>query len=332
MARPDRRDVLGAAAAALAAGAWPARAQRPDGPAPWPAGPLRIVVPFPPGGSVDSLARALQPALSARLGVPVVIDNRGGASGALGALAVARAAPDGQTFLFVFDSFALHEALVPNLGFDPGRDLAPVLLLATAPMLVTTPAGRPWRDLAAVAAEARARPEALTYGTIGNGSLAHLTTEWAQGVGGFRLSHVPYRGGGPLAVAALAGEVDLPVATRAALAAPLDAGALRVLAQTGAARSPRFPDAPTLAEAGLPGIAAAAFWGALAPAATPAPVRGAFAAALAATMAEPAVRARLEGALGLEVDGRAGPEFGAFLDGQRATWGRLVRERGIRAD
>src|SRR3954447_1334707 len=160
-----RRQVI--AAATLLAPPGLARGQS------WSSGPIRIIAPFPPGGSVDTIARLLVPALQASLGVPVVIENRSGAAGALGTATAARAVPDGQTWVLVFDSHATVNALNPQAGFDARKDFTPVMLVATAPMLVTTPAGRPWRSLQEVAAAAQARPESVTYGTVGIGSLAH---------------------------------------------------------------------------------------------------------------------------------------------------------------
>jgi tripartite-type tricarboxylate transporter receptor subunit TctC len=318
-----RRHLL--AAAALPAAPRLARAQS------WPNGPVRIIAPFPPGGSVDTIARLLVPALQANLGVPVVVDNRSGAAGALGTAAAARAVPDGQTWVLVFDSHATVNALQPGAGFDALRDFAPVMLLATAPMLLTTPVDRPWTTMAEVAAAARARPDTLTYGTVGAGSLAHLTMEVLQQVSGLRLVHVPYRGGGPLATAAAAGEVDLAIASRVGLGGQVGTR-LRPLAQSGARRSPALPGLPTFAEAGFPGVAAEAFWAVLGPAGVPAPVLARFHAALAAALAEPATRQRLEEGQGVDVAASSPAELGTFLERQAGTWGKVVKERDIRVD
>ena len=297
----------------------------------WPGGPIRIIAPFPPGGSVDTIARLLVPSLQASLGVPVVVENRSGAAGALGTQAAARAAADGNTWVIVFDSHATANALNPNAGFDARRDFTPVMLLATSPMLLTTPVGRPWHSVAEVVAAAKARPEVITYGTVGAGSLAHLTMEVLQQRGDFRLTHVPYRGGGPLATAAVAGEIDLAIASRVGLGGQVGTK-LRALAQTGARRSRTLPDLPTLAESGFPEVAAEAFWGVLGPAGLPAPVAARFHAALAAGLAEPLVKQRLEEGQGVDIVGSSPAEFAAFLDRQIAEWGRIVRERDIRAD
>ncbi|WP_165838718.1 tripartite tricarboxylate transporter substrate-binding protein [Roseicella frigidaeris] len=297
----------------------------------WPTGPIRLIAPFPPGGSVDTILRLLAPSLQAGLGVPVVVENRSGAAGALGTAAAARAAPDGQTWVLVFDSHATINALNPQAGFDARRDFAPVMLVATAPMLLATPVGRPWTRLAEVVAAARARPNSLTYGTVGAGSLAHLTMEVWQREAGLRLVHVPYRGGGPLAAAAAAGEVDLVIASRVGLGGQVGTR-LRPLVQSGARRAAGLPDLPSFAEAGFPGVAAEAFWGMLGPAGVPAPILGRFHAALAAALAEPGLRQRLEEGQGVDVVASTPAEFGAFLDRQIALWGQVVRERGITAD
>ena len=324
-----RRALLAAAATTPLASQRVGRADQP--PAGWPSGPIRIVVPFPPGGSVDTLARLVQARLQGELGAPIVVDNRPGASGALGTAAAARAAPDGQTFVFVFDTHAVNPSLIPNLGFDTKRDLAPVMLIGTSPMLITAHRSRPWGSLGEVVAAAKARPDTLTYGTIGNGSLAHLTMTLMQKAGGFRVVHVPYRGGGPMSAAAAAGELDLPMATNAGLGGQVGQS-LRPLAQTGARRSPRFPDLPTVSEAGIAGIDALAWWGALAPARTPEAILRRFHAALRSALETPEVRGRMADPLGIDLVASTPGDFAGFLDRQMESWGRVVRENDIRSD
>jgi tripartite-type tricarboxylate transporter receptor subunit TctC len=259
------------------------------------------------------------------------VENRPGASGALGTAAVARAAPDGQTFVIVFDTHAVNPSIMPNAGYDARKDFAPVMLIGTAPMLITTHVSRPWRTLQDVVAAAKARPDQVTYGSIGVGSLAHLTLSLMQQNGGFKLVHVPYRGGGPLSTAAAAGEVDLPVSSNAGLGGQVGQ-TLRPLAQTGAQRSQHFPDIPTVVESGIPGIDALAWWGILAPAGTLDPVVRRFHAALAETLGKPEVRERLASPLGVEVVASTPEEFGTFLDRQIETWGRVIREQNIKPD
>jgi tripartite-type tricarboxylate transporter receptor subunit TctC len=320
----QRRPLL--AATALIAAPAIARAQ-----ATWPNGPIRIIVPFPPGGSTDALSRMLQPHLQAAFGVPIVVENRAGASGSLGTALVARAPADGNTWVLVFDTHAVNQALIPTLGFDTQRDLTPLLLFGTAPMVLTAHRTRPYRSVAQVVEAAKARPETVTYGTIGNGSVAHLTMAMAQRIGGFSLVHVPYRGGGPLAVASVAGEVDLPIATRPAIGVHIDSGALIPLAQTGATRSPSMPDIPTLEESGIPGIDARAFWGFLGPANLPPAIKQRMEAAIRTALAIPEVRQRVIG-LGIDLDPQGEAVFGPFLARQMDTWARVVRENNIRPD
>ncbi len=344
----------------------------------WPAGPIRITVPFPPGGSVDTVTRLLQPALQAELGATIVVENRGGASGALGTAQVARAAPDGQAFVMVFDTHATNPALIPGIGFDTRRDLVPVWLLGTAPNMMLGHRTRPFTTMADVVQEARARPDTVTYGTIGNGSLALSAWRWrsaraasyqpalpltdgndlrrskiasggrgANGPSrrrplvfhesltkplGITLVHAPYRGGGPLAVAAMAGETDLAVATGAALAQPIQQGVLRPLAVMGPRRRVLLPEVPTMAEAGLPGAEAEAFWGLLAPAATPPAILARMEAAARRATEVPEVRERLTGVMGIELRNAGGAEFGRFLEAEMAKWARVIRENDIRPD
>lgn len=297
----------------------------------WPSGPIRIVVPFPPGGSTDALARLLAPTFQRAFGVPIVVENRSGASGSIGTAQVARAAPDGSTWLIVFDTHAVNPALIPSMGFDTQKDLTPLLLFGTASMVLTAHRTRPYRSLSQVIEAAKARPETITYGTIGNGSVAHLTMELAQRSGGFRLIHVPYRGGGPLSIAAVAGEVDLPIATWPAIGPHIDSGALIPLAQTGATRSPSLPGIPTLTEAGIPGIDARAFWGFLGPANLPRSIKQRMEATLREALASPEVRDRVIG-LGIDLDPKGEEIFGPFIARQMETWARVVQENNIRPD
>ena len=319
----NRRTALAAALTPFAA---PALAQS------WPNGPVRIIAPFPPGGSVDTVARLLQQPLQAELGVPVIVENRAGASGALGTAQAARAAPDGQTFVLVFDTHATNPALIANLGFDTRRDLAPVWLLGTAPNMLMAHRTRPWTSMGELVAAARARPDAVSYGTIGNGSLAHLGMVLAQRAGGFSLTHVPYRGGGPLATAGMSGETDLYAATGTIFVEHVRSGTLRPLAVLGPRRRANLPDVPTMAEAGLPGVEAQAFWGLLAPAATPAPIVARMEAAARRATEVPEVRERLASIMGIEILNANGAAFGAFLDAQMATWASVIRDNDIRPD
>lgn len=294
----------------------------------WPSGAIRVVVPFPPGGSVDTIARLVQAHLQETLGVPIIVESRAGASGSVGTGTVARAAPDGQTFILVFDTHAANPALIPNLNFDARRDFTPIMQVGAAPMLLATPNARSWRTLAEYITAAKARPDTLTYGTVGVGSLAHLTMSLMQQAGGFKVVHVPYRGGAPMTAAAVAGEVDLALSTNAGFGGQVGQ-TIRAIAQTSGRRSPHFPDIPTVQENGVPGIDVISWWGLLGPAGLPEPIVTRFHAAWAAALRQPAVQARLTSPLGVEVVASSPANFARFLESQIETWGRLVREQGI---
>src|SRR5947207_14317667 len=182
----------------------------------WPTKPVKFVSPYPPGGSVDPLARLFAAKLSVSLKQQFIVENRTGASGIIGTDYVAKSAPDGYTFVFIFDTHAVHQALNPNLPFDPVKDFAPVMIVGTAPMAITTAAMKPYRTFADVIAAAKAKPDAVTLGNVGNGSLAHLTTIVLNQAAGIHLVPVPYKGGGPLSTDLMGGQVELGIASTAA--------------------------------------------------------------------------------------------------------------------
>src|SRR3982751_2443576 len=182
----------------------------------WPTKPVKFVSPYPPGGSVDPLARLLAAKLSESLKQQFIVENRTGASGVIGTDYVAKSAPDGYTFVFIFDTHAVHQALNPNLPFDPVKDFAPVMIVGTAPMAITTGVMKPYKSFADVLAAAKAKPDTITMGNVGNGSLAHLTTIVLNQAAGVRFVPVPYKGGGPLSTDAMGGQVDLAIASTAA--------------------------------------------------------------------------------------------------------------------
>ncbi len=216
----------------------------------WPTKPVKFVSPYPPGGSVDPLARILAAKLTESLKQQFIVENRTGASGIIGTDYVAKSAPDGYTFVFIFDTHAVHQALNPNLPFDPVKDFAPVMIVGTAPMAITTGAMKPYRTFADVIAAAKARPDTVTLGNVGNGSLAHLTTIVLNQAAGIRLVPVPYKGGGPLSTDLMGGQVELGMASTAAQAQHVRGGKMRALVLTGDKRSHTMPDVPTLREQG----------------------------------------------------------------------------------
>jgi len=317
-----------AVAAVVALAALPAGAQRTD----WPTKPVRFIVPFPPGGTTDPLARLVGARLTTMLGQQFIVDNRPGASGSLGAGITAKANPDGYTFLFVFDTHAVNPSLIPNLPFDTVKDLAPVMLIATAPMAIATNAAKPYRNFGDVIKLAKAKPGSVTYGSVGSGSLGHLTMTLVQQTGGFKILHVPYKGGGPMTVDALGGNVDLAIGTVALLTPHVKGGKLRAIAVTGDKRSTALPDVPSLAEQGFPGFSALAWWGIFAPAGTPRPIVDKFHAELVKVFNLPDVRKQLAETLGMDLVVSGPAELQKFLLSEIARWEKVVKEHGIRAD
>src|SRR5258708_28871728 len=211
----------------------------------WPSGPIRIIVPFPPGGSVDAIARLAQAGLAQRLGATIVVENRTGASGSTGSAAVAKAPPDGSTWLIVFDTHAVNPSLLPNFPLDNDKDLDPVSLIATAPYVVARHPSRPYTNLGELIRAAKKKPRSISYASVGSGSIGHLAIELLSKQAGIDLIHVPYRGGGPALNDAIAGHVDLIIASAAQLTPQIAAGAIRAVVRVGQGRLRARADLPT---------------------------------------------------------------------------------------
>ena len=296
----------------------------------WPNKPIRFIAPFPPGGSVDQVARILGNALTPALGQPIIVDNRTGAAGSIGTSIAAKSAPDGYTFVFVFDTHAVNPSLIPNMSFDTAKDLAPVMLLATAPMALVTHSPTPYKSMADVVAAAKAKPESIGYGSIGSGSLGHLAMTLLQTQGGFKLTHVPYKGGGPLMQDAVAGHVPLAIGTTFLVSPHIESKLVRPLAVTSAKRAAQMPNVPTMAEQGFPGFEAYAWWGVLAPANTPKPILNKMHAELVKALAQPAVRDKLT-QQGMEIVASTPEVLAKFVNGEMERWGKVVRDNKIKA-
>jgi tripartite-type tricarboxylate transporter receptor subunit TctC len=323
------RFVFRAVAAAIALAALappPAFAQA------WPSKPVKFVVPFPPGGSVDPLARILGARLADSLGQQFIVENKTGAGGSIGTAFVAKSAPDGYTYVVVFDTHAVNPALIPNLPYDTVNDFAPVMLVGTAPMAIVTNVAKPYRTFGEVIQAAKAKPEALSIGSVGNGSLGHLAIILVQQAGGFKVTHVPYKGGGPMMQDTMGGQIDLGIASVAALAANVKGGKLRALAVTGDKRSHTMPDVPTLAEQGFPGFSAFAWWGIFAPAGTPKPILDKFHAELVRVLNQPDLRKQLTETLGMDLSSSSPEALQKFLVGEIDRWGNVVRSNNVHAD
>ena len=298
----------------------------------WPTKPVRFIVPFPPGGSVDPLARLMGARLSSALGQQFIVDNRSGGSGSIGTGLAAKAPPDGYTFVFVFDTHAVNPSLIPNLPYDTQKDLAPVMLIGTAPMAVVTHPARPYQNFGDLIKAAKAKPAALSYGTIGAGSLGHLTMTLLEQAGGFKLVHVPYKGGGPLTVDAIGGQIDCGIASVAVLTQHVRAGKLRAIAVTGDKRTHTMPDVPALSEQGFPGFSALAWWGVLGPAGMPQPIVGKFHAEMARILNQPDMRTQLGDQLGMDLVVSSPEALQKWVATEMARWGKVVRDNNIRME
>ena len=298
----------------------------------WPAKPVKFVVPYPPGGSTDPMARMIGAKVSDALGQPFVVENRSGASGTIGTAFVAKSPADGYTFIFVFDYHAVNPFLIPNLPFDTVKDLAPVMLIGTAPMAIATGVTKPYKSFTDVVAAAKAKPGTVSIGSVGNGSLGHLTMVLVQQASGIRLIHIPYKGGGPMTADAVGGQIDLAIGSVAVITPHVNGGKLRAVAVTGDTRSRALPDVPALAEQGLPGFSALAWWAVFAPAGVPKPIMDKFHAELVKAFNLPDVRKLLTETLGIDLVVGSPEGLAQWLDTQMQRWGKVVRENGIRAD
>jgi tripartite-type tricarboxylate transporter receptor subunit TctC len=320
-------------AAALGGGGGRARAQPGGGTQPaWPVRPLRLIVPFPPGGATDLLARLLADRLGPHLGQAIVAENRPGAAGNVAAEIAARAEPDGQTLFFgTVGTASINMSLYPRLNHRP-EDLVPVALWADLPNSISVAAARsPFRTLAELIAAARARPGALTYASAGSGTTLHLTGELLKAVAGIDLLHVPFRGGQDSINQLLGGRVDVSINNLPTAIALIRGGEMRALAVTGAVRSPGVPDIPTVAEQGFPGFEATSWMGLQVPRGTPQPVLDRLNAALNAALAEPATRERI-GNLGARPRGGTPEAFAAFIRAEQAKWAEVIRRSGAQVD
>jgi tripartite-type tricarboxylate transporter receptor subunit TctC len=298
----------------------------------WPAATTRIVVPYPPAGSTDVIARLIQSELQQRLGTTIIIENRPGASGSVGTAAVAKSPPDGGSWLFVFDNHSANPFVFPNLPYDTEKDLDPVLFIGTAPYVLATHPQKPFKTLADVIAAAKAKPETLSYASVGSGSIGHLAMVLLSKRAGVRLVHVPYRGGGPAMNDAVAGHVDFLIGSTALVSPQVQAGTIKAVAQTGKTRTPTLGEVPTVGESGFPGFEAYAFWGVLAPAGTPKALIDRFGAELAACLREPRVARELTEIQQVALALTGPDELRKFLSDQMRVWGPVVRENDIRGD
>ena len=306
----------------------PVHAAGPD----FPGGPVSLVVPFPAGGPTDAMARQLAQKLGERLGQQVVVENKGGAGGAIAAEAVAKATPDGHTLFFgTTGTMAINPSLYAKLRYDPVNDFAPVSLMATTMNVLVVNPHVPAKNLGELIGLARARPDTLTFGSAGNGSSNHLSGELFRSTAGVRVTHVPYKGSAPALVDLLGGRLTMMFDTIAQQTGNVAAGKVRALAVTGPVRSPLLPDVPTAQEAGLKDFDVTIWFGVLAPAGTPAPVVDRLNRAIVAVMSTEEMKKRMQTA-GAQAHPTTPAEFATLIRRDMAKWGPVVKASGASLD
>jgi tripartite-type tricarboxylate transporter receptor subunit TctC len=298
----------------------------------YPAKPVRLIVPFPPGGAVDYYARTVQNRLAETLGQTIVIENRAGAGGMIGAELVAKSPPDGYTLLIGnIAALAMNVGLYAKMPYDPVKDLTPVMRTVAVDYVMVVHPSVPARTVAEFVNYAKANPGKLSYGSAGAGSAPHLSTELFKQRAGIDLVHIPFKGGGPMVTDLLGGQIQMVIADQANLMPHVKAGKLRALAVGTLVRSPVYPDLPTIAESGYPGFEARAWQGIAGPAGLPPDIVRQLQSSIAKVMAMPDVRARLvEG--GLDPIVSSPEEFGEFIRAEIAKWSKVAKDVGARVD
>jgi len=297
----------------------------------WPNKPIRIIVPFSPGGAVDGPTRAIAQELGKRLKQQVLIENKPGAGATIGSEMVAKAPPDGYTLLLASQTNAISASLYPKLNFQPIDDFIGISLLGREPGVLVVHPSLPVKSVAELVAYAKDKPEQLNYASSGNGSGQHLFMAMFASMANVKLTHVPYRGSGQATTDLLAGTVPMAMPGTAAMAKHIKSGKLRALATSGVSRSPQLPEVPTLAESGLAGYSAYVWMGLLAPKGTPAAIIERLHRELKAVLATPEITAFMTEA-GIESVGSTPAEMDTYFREERERWARIVRETGAKID
>jgi tripartite-type tricarboxylate transporter receptor subunit TctC len=316
----------------LAAGLLSPLAARAQAQAPAPSGALmRIINPFPAGGTSDAMARMLQPTLQNAFGTTVIVENRPGASASIGATVVAKSPPDGMTWLLTSETFLVSTLLLPNLPFDVQRDFEPVTMIARGPMVLCTHPSRPYRTLPELVAAAKEKPAALTYGTTGIGSNGHLSVAALSQLTGIKLVHVPYRGAAPLLNDGAAGHVDMVISSSATVAPHVESGQLRALIQFGDQRAAFIPDTATAVEQGLTSLRAYSWFGFFGPAGTPKPVIDRFYKEVVTGMRDKKTHDIFINKYRVEVPLPTPEELRKSIADGLPFWAKIIRDNNIKA-
>ncbi|MFY3980445.1 Bug family tripartite tricarboxylate transporter substrate binding protein [Achromobacter xylosoxidans] len=298
----------------------------------WPQRPIRLLVPYGPGGSSDVVARAVAVEMSRDLGQQVIVENKGGGQGSIATVEAARARPDGYTLILGHvGTLAVNPTMMPNLSYDPRRDFAPIILLARLPMVFAVGAKVPAATLPEFVALARAKPGVLNYGSAGNGSAGHLAFEMLKTAAAIDVVHVPYKGTGAQVTDLLAGNIDAAAAGIPGLLPHAQAGKIKIVAVGSAQRLPILPDVPTVAEQGYPGFESSQWFGLLAPAGTPQEAISRLQAAAQRALRTDAVRQRLAHDAA-EPSGAGPAEFAAFIDAEERRWSQVVKNARLSAE
>jgi tripartite-type tricarboxylate transporter receptor subunit TctC len=292
---------------------------------------VRIINPFPAGGTSDAMARMLQPILQQRMGATIIVENRPGASASIGATVVAKSPPDGTTWLLTSDTFVVSTLLLNNLPYDVQKDFEPVTMIGRGPMVLCAHPSRPYRTLPELIAAAKARPDVLTYGTTGLGSNGHLTVAALCQLAGIKLVHVPYRGAAPLLNDGTAGHVDLVISSSATVAPQVESGQLRAVVQFGDTRAPFLPDTLTAIEHGITSLHAYSWFGFFGPAGTPKPVIERFYRDVVAAVRDKANHDALVNKFRVEVPLPSPDELRQMIVEELPFWAKIIRDNNIKA-
>lgn len=297
----------------------------------FPSKPIRLLVPFAPGGTTDAVARVIGAKLADILGQPVVVDNRAGGGTTIGTEALARSPADGYTIMLATPDFTVNPSLQPKLPYDTLKDFAPIALIATYPMVMVVHPDPKLGSVAELVAQAKARPGQINYASAGNGSMPHLCGELFNSLAGVKLTHVPYRGNGPAVADLLAGHVSVLFTGGPAVAGHVKSGKLKMLAVSTSKRHASLPELPTLAESGVPGYDVTAWFGFIAPAGVPKEVVAKLNTAIAGALQAPEVREKLS-SLGAELRAGTPEAFGIVIREEIDKWARVVRDAHIRVE
>jgi tripartite-type tricarboxylate transporter receptor subunit TctC len=297
----------------------------------YPAKPIRLIVPYAPGGAVDIIARATAQELTKRVGQQIIVDNRTGAGGNIGSDTVAKAPPDGYTLLMASPANTINSSLYTNMPYDPLRDLIPIALIGSVPSVLVANPSLPVQDIKQLIALAKAKPGALTYGSGGSGTTEHLAGEMFKSFAGIDLLHVPYKGGAQVMIDLMGGQVALMFSNQLGVLPHIKAGKLKALGVASAERSTALPDVPTFAEAGFPDFKVSVWWGVMAPAGMPKDVVNQLNREIVAGLASPEMKERLQ-TMSAQPIGGTPEQFAAFFAAETKRWAPIVKASGAKAD